>query len=446
MKNHFLAIFLTLSYLVVSNAFGMNRGIAPVPIRDDTVKQVGLYKESHALVIGVSQFADWPNLMRVDSNIRSTQKTLENHGFHVVVHSNTIFNNLNSSIESFINQYGQNPDHRLLLYFAGHGHTLKLAYGEEMGYITITGSPNPNKNEAGFLAKALDMQQIEVYAKLIQSKHALFLFDSCFSGSIFSINRSISKNIFSKISKPVRQFITAGSKYKEVPNQSIFCRQFILAPNGEDDSISDGYVMGVEFCGFLQRTVFNYSKGTQHPQYGNMRNPYLDKGDFFLSLKNLIHSNTTQALIAPIPSPPNTNVIPAPPKHPKKFGHLQVNMNIAHAKVKVNDQHKGIAHLNEPLNITGIPVGEAAIGIEAEGYIPLKFTSHIKNNDWTEEKEQFVHKDQIKDIGDLSNVNVRIFSSDSTVPPVAPAPVPSRVAIIREYIPLHKHRIIEKRS
>jgi len=35
---------------------------------------------------------------------------------------------------------------------------------------------------------------------------------------------------------------------------------------------------------YLQTTVVNYSKGTQHPQYGKIRNPYLDKGDFIFQI------------------------------------------------------------------------------------------------------------------------------------------------------------------
>ena len=35
---------------------------------------------------------------------------------------------------------------------------------------------------------------------------------------------------------------------------------------------------------YLQTTVVNYSKGTQHPQYGKIRNPYLDKGDFVFQI------------------------------------------------------------------------------------------------------------------------------------------------------------------
>nr|VFK54837.1 MAG: WD40 repeat [Candidatus Kentron sp. TUN]VFK59935.1 MAG: WD40 repeat [Candidatus Kentron sp. TUN] len=130
------------------------------------------------------------------------------------------------------------------------------------------------------------MQRIEEYAIKIHAKHALFLFDSCFSGSLFNITRSAPKNISDKTGKPVRQFITAGSADERVPDRSIFREQFIAALKGEGDMNKDGFVTGAELGEFLHTKVVNYSKGSQHPQYGKIRNADLDKGDFvFVSMK-----------------------------------------------------------------------------------------------------------------------------------------------------------------
>ena len=52
----------------------------------------------------------------------------------------------------------------------------------------------------------MDMRQIEVYAHRIRSKHALFLFDSCFSGSLFALSRAVPENITYKTAQPVRPY------------------------------------------------------------------------------------------------------------------------------------------------------------------------------------------------------------------------------------------------
>ena len=126
-------------------------------------------------------------------------------------------NEMRTAFKDFIFKYGDEKDNRLLFYFAGHGHTLKAAYGGEMGYIVPRDAPNPIKNPRGFRSKAMGMEQLEVFAKRIQSKHALFLFDSCFSGSIFSLSRAVPENITYKTNRPVRQFITAGIRCVPIP-------------------------------------------------------------------------------------------------------------------------------------------------------------------------------------------------------------------------------------
>ncbi|NIQ03284.1 MAG: peptidase C14, partial [Nitrospinaceae bacterium] len=46
----------------------------------------------------------------------------------------------------------------------------------------------------------------------------------------------------------------------------------------------NGYLTGIELGEFLQKQVVNYSNGSQHPQYGKIRNPHLDKGDFVFQM------------------------------------------------------------------------------------------------------------------------------------------------------------------
>jgi len=250
-------------------------------------ESVELYKNSYALIIGVSNYNNgWPSLAGVIKDIAEIKDILEEQGFSVTTIIDPNLQELKDGYGNFINQYGLDADNRLLFYFAGHGHTFRTSYGEEMGYIIPVDAPNPNKDNNAFLANALAMQQIEVYAKQIQSKHALFLFDACFSGSIFAVSRAIPENISYKTAKPVRQFITSGSADETVPDESVFRSQFVSALKGEADVNNDGFVTGTELGEFLQEKVVNYSNGSQHPQYGKIRNPHLDKGDFVFISKS----------------------------------------------------------------------------------------------------------------------------------------------------------------
>ena len=298
MKNF---ILFTFAFLIAKQIYSQeNRGIKVINITINNTSQE-FYKQSHALVIGMSDYKNgWPNLPGVKNDVQVVKKALEKQDFKVVLLENATKVELDKSISDFISEYGQGAENRLLIYFAGHGHTIKTSYGDELGYIVPIDAPNPNKDAANFQSKAMEMAQIEIYAKRIQSKHALFLFDACFSGSLFALTRAVPEIISYKISQPVRLFISSGSANEVVPDVSIFCKQFVNAISSNDaDANKDGYLTGTELGDFLQSTVVNYSYNTQHPQFGKIRNSNLDKGDFVFVLNTKTDNKTDVNLKQP---------------------------------------------------------------------------------------------------------------------------------------------------
>jgi hypothetical protein len=279
-----LAIFSLGDFLTGQKKRGQE---VPLYAQDKEGNRIDLYRESYALLIGIDHYtAGWPDLPGVAKDIEDVRKEVTKHGFIVTVARNLDRDKLISTLEGFISKFGRNPENRLLIYFAGHGHTIKLATEVEVGYIVPADAPNPNVNDQGFKDKAIDMYRFENFARQIECKHVLFVFDSCFSGSIFALSRgAVSEVISYKTARPVRQFITSGSADEMVPDKSIFKSQFVSGIEGEADTDKDGFVTGTELGEFLLKQVVNYSKGTQHPQYGKIRDPHLDKGDFVFIVK-----------------------------------------------------------------------------------------------------------------------------------------------------------------
>ncbi len=95
-----------------------------------------------------------------------------------------------------------------------------MGYGGELGYIVLADAPNPHRDLPTFQRKAMEMRQIDIYARRIQSKHALFLFDACFSGSLFALSRAVPDMISANTAKPVRQFITSDEADEAVEANS----------------------------------------------------------------------------------------------------------------------------------------------------------------------------------------------------------------------------------
>ena len=73
---------------------------------------------------------------------------------------------------------------------------------------------------------------------------------------------------------------------EEVPDKSIFKTVFVKGvKDGYGDHNEDGYITGEELGAYLSEEVVNYSRGAQHPQYGKINNPALDRGDFVVNVQ-----------------------------------------------------------------------------------------------------------------------------------------------------------------
>ena len=316
-------VLLTL-HAIASPAHAQSRGLEPVAVSDRGGQRVLAYDESHALLIGISNYSGgWSRLPGVETDLREVRSALEAHGFAVTVVRDPDLAGLDAAFRGFIARVGHKPNARLLVYFAGHGHTERLTYGGEMGYLVPRDAPDPRKDRSGFVAGAMSMRTIDTFARSIEAKHALFVFDACFSGAVFSPTRALPEVIQAKTAQPVRQFITSGTAEQKVPDQSVFRDQFVAGLRGEADLDGDGFITGAELGQFLESRVTNYTQQAQTPQYGKLPDPRLDKGDFVFA-----------RLGPPLPSPQPAPVPTAPSFDPRQadvafWQSIQVSTNVA---------------------------------------------------------------------------------------------------------------------
>ena len=296
-------ILIFILVLLTTSLHAETRGVKRVEIRTSAGESVGLYEESHALVIGVSDYtAGWPRLRGVRDDVREVRRALEDNGFSVTLVENPDTAEFERAVKEFIVRHGRHPDNRLLFYYAGHGFTQKLGYGGDMGYLVPRDAPDPNRDLMGFELKAISMQNIETYARTIGAKHALFVFDACFAGSIFNVTRAIPKSIELKTAKPVRQFLTSGSADQEVPDKSVFRIEFVRALQGDGDLDGDGYMTASELGQYLETKVVEYRGEQQTPQYGKLNDPLLNQGDFVFALRKAAPESVV-AVATPAQSP-----------------------------------------------------------------------------------------------------------------------------------------------
>ena len=285
----FTGLVLGLLLLAASVSGAASRGIS---ITTKDKKEVKLYSGYKALVIGVGQYQKWPKLPGAKKDANEVAGTLRKIGFEVKIINDPTSSQLRDMLRSLPYELGADPKAALLIYYAGHGATEVLADGSTLGYIVPVDCPLSQKNPAGFARRAISMAEVEALALRIKSRHVMMVFDSCFSGSLFAMVRAEPAYISEKVARPTRQFITAGNENEQVPDKSIFKQLFESGIQGEADQDRDGYVTGTELGMYLQNRVVQYSNRAQHPQFGSINNPKLDKGDFVFVVKSKTPTTT----------------------------------------------------------------------------------------------------------------------------------------------------------
>ncbi len=323
--------------------------------RDITVKtrtnsggseQIRLYSEYYALVVGCGQYTNgWSPLPNPVKDAREVAALLKGMGWRVDVLMDPQGAKLRRELNRLVTDVGRKKDKAILVWFSGHGQTIEEADGTKLGYLVPVDAPDPDKDLLGFMEKAISMRQIETVSKQIRSKHVLMAFDSCFSGAIFrTVRAKPSPYIQQKVSNPVRQFITAGREDEPVPDKSVFKAVFIQSiKEGFADINRDGYITGEELGAYLQENVINYSGSAQHPQFGKINNPRLDKGDFVFVLES---SGVEKPKLAYIPQEIKTARVSLR-KEPRTLGKKDIRKMLVKYRFFDYDQHSSGNFNNE---------------------------------------------------------------------------------------------------
>lgn len=262
--------------------FVVNAAKRPAP--DDGVAAAGdtLYRESHALVIGIDKYAKWPGLHHAVPDAKSMEQLLVTRfGFKpenitaLYDGEATRSNILRALNDKLTDNKRVKRDDRVLVFFAGHGSTRKLASGRDVGYIV------PVDAQLDDLASdAISMPQLQEVAEALSAKHVLFLVDACYSGLGLTRGGAPqgSKNFLSDNARRIgRQMLTAGGADQQVADDG---------PGGHSvftckaDLNGDGVITGTELAAYVAPAVSAIARQT--PAFGSL--PGSEGGEFVFEL------------------------------------------------------------------------------------------------------------------------------------------------------------------
>lgn len=262
-------------------------------VTDPQGHTVRLYAASYALLISESKYfgtgkGGWRPLNSTTRELDDVASALQKQGFTVWRISDATGDELTKQFREFMAKFGHASDNRLLFFFSGHGYTNEA---NDFSYLVPVDASDPHINPGNFYSKALPIANIVTWAEELETRHALFVFDSCFSGSIFTSRAAIKlpaprgtsvsdryQFLTGRSAEPVRQFLAAGGPTEELPAVSIFVPLFLRALNGDASSQKDGYVTGKEIGLWIEQILPQYNP-SETPHSGEIRDPRLSFGD-----------------------------------------------------------------------------------------------------------------------------------------------------------------------
>ena len=307
------------------------------------------YTASHALVIGINKYQKVSPLLHASNDAQAVAKALvERFDFpkenvQVLLDGKATREEILRRFLSYANSGRIGPDDRILVFFAGHGHTVTGRYGE-------TGFLVPADAKADDLATLIRWDDLTRGAELVSAKHMLFLMDACYGGLALTrttIPPGSMRFLKDMLQRYARQVLTAGKGDEVVSDaggtrsgHSIFTSHLLDGLEGA--AASNGILTGHGVMAYVYNKVGGALHSRQTPHFG-----FFDgDGDFIFDTSPLAALEKEQS------SAPNADIdvyikspsfsIPTPP-HEETIAEVTKRLIATpNEKIRLNDFINGL--------------------------------------------------------------------------------------------------------
>ena len=247
------------------------------------------YENRKALIIGINKYKNISPLVYACGDAEEVAKILKDK-FNFAEEDITLLEDGKATKDHIMQafhgftQNNTNPDDKLLVFFAGHGHTITGNRGEVGFLVPVDAKPN----DTSTLIRWDDLTR---NAELVKAKHILFIMDACYGGLAITRAPSVGSRRFLKdmCQRYSRQVITAGKADETVadaggplPNHSIFTGHLLQGLNGAA-ATDEGIITANGIMSYVYEKVGNDPNSHQTPHYGYVEGD----GDFIFTEKNL---------------------------------------------------------------------------------------------------------------------------------------------------------------
>src|SRR3569833_2359769 len=200
--------------------------------------------------------------------------------------------NIDDALSDFADRRKYHNDDRILVFFSGHGQTVGLPGGGEMGFLIPSNADvdlADIDNAGPFLHSCVEMEEVWDYLQSTPAKHVLLIADACYSGLLTQTRAlGIAPGALSAMAaKRALQVMTAGGKGEtstefDQYGHGAFTYKLLDELSARASAGPGNVFTSSELYGAVERSVSNLTNGAQDPQFGN----YKTEGNFlFITTK-----------------------------------------------------------------------------------------------------------------------------------------------------------------
>ena len=233
------------------------------------------YTDSRALVIGINDYKDAPPLSYAISDAEEFRTVLTSD-FGFPEDNVSYLKNTEATKEAILRKFMRftrddvGLDERIIIFFAGHGHT-HPGFRGEIGFLV------PHDAVLNDLSTLIGWHELTRAAELIRAKHMLFIMDACYGGLALNRNLHPGSTRFLKdmMLRYSRQVLTAGKADEVVadsggplPEHSVFTGHLLEGLRGkavtEQDVLTASGLMS-----YVYSKVATDKNSNQTPHHGH---------------------------------------------------------------------------------------------------------------------------------------------------------------------------------
>lgn len=233
------------------------------------------YTRSRALVIGIDKYAHASPLEYAVCDADEFRQTLvDSLGFEAgdITYLANEAATRQAILKAFLRFSAEDidVDERLIIFYAGHGHTRTGTRGE-IGYLV------PHDADMSDFSTFIRWDEFTRNSELVRAKHILFIMDACYGG--LALTRSIgpggARFLKDMMLRHSRQVLTAGKADEVVadsggplPNHSVFTGHLLEGIRGKA-ATEDGIITAASLMAYAYNRVATDKNSNQTPHYGH---------------------------------------------------------------------------------------------------------------------------------------------------------------------------------